>query len=425
MSARPRWTFAAGCGGLPRPARLPLQPQRGPRVPPEGRVVARGLPPDAAGRRRGAPRRRPRRLRLRLGARRRRARPAASGRGRRASSGTASPTSPASPPPAPSPASGSGWRPTTWCCMNVGTLEPRKNQVGLVDLFAHVSKEFPRARLLLAGDGPDRPAVEQQVREAGVEDRVKLLGMRSDVPALMSLADLYVHFAKVENCPVVLLEAARAGLPIAAVPVGGVPEVLGKIGSGVSLDAGDHPASLDVLRPLLMDAALRAESGHRARVGFSRHFTREAMVAAYLDLLRLSQPAGRARRGRREALGPANPGDGPGGDVRPSRRRARVPAAGRFLPPRPVDRPARLRPRRPRLRVPRRAAAVHRRGGAARGHPRPRCASRSSPESFGYRRPGRCWRGSGGASPARSPASALTAWTPCATAWSGATARSP
>ena len=72
---------------------------------------------------------------------------------------------------------------------------------------------------------------------------------------------------------------------------------MGKIGAGVSLEAENLAASVAALRPLLTDASLRADAGHRARVGFSKHFTREAMVAAYLDLLGLSQPAGRGPKG--------------------------------------------------------------------------------------------------------------------------------
>jgi glycosyltransferase involved in cell wall biosynthesis len=166
--------------------------------------------------------------------------------------------------------------------VNVGTLEPRKNQAGLVDLFADVAAAFPQARLLLVGDGPLRSGVEQRVHDRGLQAKVKLLGMRRDVPAILNDADIYVHFATAENCPVVLIEAARAGLPMAAAPVGGVPELLRELGCGVELHLTDRAASLRALSPLLGSPDRRGELGCRARAGFERRFTRDAMVKQYM-----------------------------------------------------------------------------------------------------------------------------------------------
>ena len=77
---------------------------------------------------------------------------------------------------------------------------------------------------MLVGEGPDRSAIENKVRTLGLMDNVVLLGHRNDVPALLGAADIYVHYSSLENCPVVLLEAGRAALPVAAIPAGGVPE---------------------------------------------------------------------------------------------------------------------------------------------------------------------------------------------------------
>jgi glycosyltransferase involved in cell wall biosynthesis len=168
--------------------------------------------------------------------------------------------------------------------INVGTLEPRKNQLALLDLFAHIAAEHPKARLLLAGDGPQRPAIENRLRELKLTDKVTLLGMRRDVPALLAAADIYLHYATAENCPVVLIEAARAGLPVAAIPAGGVPELQREIG-GLDLTQADHEASLAVLQPVLTDAAVRQLLGQRSRAAYERRFALDAMVAAYLQAI--------------------------------------------------------------------------------------------------------------------------------------------
>ena len=171
--------------------------------------------------------------------------------------------------------------------INVGTLEPRKDQVGLLRLFARVVTEFPQARLVLVGDGPQRGAVEAQARALGVAGRVTLLGHRNDVPALLKTADVYVHHAAAENCPMVLLEASRAALPWAARPSGGVGE-LARALHGVALSDDSVEASLAAVRPLLADAALRRAAGRRCRDAFLDGFTRQAMTRAYLRTLGLA-----------------------------------------------------------------------------------------------------------------------------------------
>ena len=170
--------------------------------------------------------------------------------------------------------------------INVGTLEPRKNQVGLIDLFEVVSKQEPTARLVLVGEGHDRAAISRKLEQKGLATKVMLLGHRTDVPALLPAADAYIHYSSLENCPVALLEAARAGLPVAAVAAGGVPELLEKLG-GIPLHETDLAQSMQSLRPMLSDAALRCQIGAAARAGFERFFTREAMIDAYRRALGL------------------------------------------------------------------------------------------------------------------------------------------
>jgi glycosyltransferase involved in cell wall biosynthesis len=169
--------------------------------------------------------------------------------------------------------------------MNVGSLEPRKNQLGLLDLFATIHSQHPAARLVLVGDGPARGDIEQKIAELNLSDAVTLLGHRRDVPALLPLADLYVHYAALENCPLALIEAARAGLAFAAVPAGGVPELQRALDCRVELQPHDLRASMDAIRPLLDHAHVRKSLGQRACGRFKVTFTRDAMAHAYVEAL--------------------------------------------------------------------------------------------------------------------------------------------
>ena len=177
--------------------------------------------------------------------------------------------------------------------INVGTLEPRKNQIGLLDLFEKIAGRYPQAKLLLVGSGHQRAAIEESVRARNLTDKVQLLGTRSDVPALLSISDLYLHYAKLENCPVVLLECARAGLPFAAIAAGGIPELQSGLNVNLALDPDHLDRSMEILEPVLGDPTRRRELGQTAREAFLDRFTTEAMTRAYLGALGLSsEPRG-------------------------------------------------------------------------------------------------------------------------------------
>lgn len=168
--------------------------------------------------------------------------------------------------------------------MNVGTLEARKNQVALLDLFAAVLRDRSAVRLVLVGDGPDRDKIEQKAESLGISDRVTLLGHRSDVPSLLPLANLYVHYAKAENCPMVLLEAARTNLPWAAVAAAGVVELQHELG-GIGLDPDDLPASAKRIIQIMDEPAMAKQLAITGRENFDARFTQSAMTRAYLAAL--------------------------------------------------------------------------------------------------------------------------------------------
>jgi glycosyltransferase involved in cell wall biosynthesis len=170
--------------------------------------------------------------------------------------------------------------------INVGTLERRKNQLGLLDLFVQIRAAHANAKLVLVGEGDQRAAIERQIAALGLADSVRLLGMRRDVPALLEIADLYLHYATLENCPIVLLEAARAGLPFAAIAAGGIAELQARLECELVLDGSDVRKSLAALDPVLNRADVREELSRRVRSNFQKYFTLQAMTAAYLDVLR-------------------------------------------------------------------------------------------------------------------------------------------
>lgn len=143
--------------------------------------------------------------------------------------------------------------------------------------------------LLLAGDhhGDLGPQMQSLARELGIAERVRFLGLREDVPALMAASDLLLAPSRREALSLTLLEASACALPIVATRVGGIGEVVEEGASG-ALVAPDDPAALaDAIAPLLRDPARRSAFGARARQRFEAGFTEDAMfdktIAVYRE----------------------------------------------------------------------------------------------------------------------------------------------
>lgn len=96
---------------------------------------------------------------------------------------------------------------------HVGRFMFQKNHEFLIDIFAEAYKQNPHMALLLIGDGPLRPAMEEKVRKMGLTDHVQFLGLRNDVQDLYHVMDLFVLPSHYEGLPVVGVEAQANGLP--------------------------------------------------------------------------------------------------------------------------------------------------------------------------------------------------------------------
>jgi glycosyltransferase involved in cell wall biosynthesis len=105
-------------------------------------------------------------------------------------------------------------------------LSPEKNPLGLLEAFSHIRSKAPQAWLVLAGDGPQRPEVEQWLRASSAADRVCLLGARNDPERIYPLFDCFVLPSLTEGLPLALLEAMACERSVVASRVGQVATVL-------------------------------------------------------------------------------------------------------------------------------------------------------------------------------------------------------
>lgn len=137
--------------------------------------------------------------------------------------------------------------------------------------------------LLIAGEGARRSELEAQARSAGIAGRVRFLGYRSDVRALMRAADLFTLPSHREGRSNALLEAMAAGLPIAATAVGGTPSLIEDGISGCLVPPGSPGALAAILQKLISDPARRRALGEAAQRRAAQ-FSLQAEAAAWLEL---------------------------------------------------------------------------------------------------------------------------------------------
>jgi glycosyltransferase involved in cell wall biosynthesis len=138
-------------------------------------------------------------------------------------------------------------------------LAPQKRLDLLVDAAAAWSDDADAPVVWVAGDGPQRAALQRRVDEARAP--VRLLGHRADVGALLARADVFVLSSDWEARPLVLQEAMRAGVPVVATAVGGIPELVGE--AALLIPPHDVDAAAAAIERMLDDPALREEYGKR------------------------------------------------------------------------------------------------------------------------------------------------------------------
>jgi glycosyltransferase EpsF len=138
---------------------------------------------------------------------------------------------------------------------HVGRFEVQKNHRFLVEIFGSLAARLPTARLVLVGDGPLRPQIEQLVKAKGLENHVFFLGVRADVPEIMGCLDVFLFPSLWEGIPLTLLEAQAAGVPCV---VSNVISDEADLGIGLL-----HPVSLEAGSEVWVDHVMRALQNNR------------------------------------------------------------------------------------------------------------------------------------------------------------------
>ena len=165
----------------------------------------------------------------------------------------------------------------------VSSLRPEKAHDVALQALPALLERFPGLRLLLAGDGPERPRLERLRGAFG--DAVVMAGHREDVMAVLDAADVLLHPSLTEAFPTVLLEAMAASVPVVATAVGGTPEIVRDGESGILVEPPPDPGRLAAaVARVLAEQGLRDRLAAGGRARFEGSFTLERWVQATREL---------------------------------------------------------------------------------------------------------------------------------------------
>ncbi len=169
--------------------------------------------------------------------------------------------------------------------MHISNFRPVKRIPDVVETFARIRKEVP-ARLVMVGDGPERPHAQRRVEELGLAPDVLFLGKHASVDELLACSDLFLLPSESESFGLAALEAMACGVPVIAARVGGLPEVVEDGRSGFLFPVGDTDAMGEAGAALLADEARWVEASDAARARAVEHFSADRIVPIYESFYR-------------------------------------------------------------------------------------------------------------------------------------------
>jgi N-acetyl-alpha-D-glucosaminyl L-malate synthase BshA len=164
--------------------------------------------------------------------------------------------------------------------VHLSNFRPVKRVQDVVEVFARVARQIP-ARLMLIGDGPDRPTAEFLARTLKVQDRVHFLGKQDNVNELLPLADLMLMPSEMESFGLAALEAMACSVPAIATRVGGVPELIEHESNGLLFEVGDVISMSDAAIAVLSEPTRLEVLSRAARKTAQDHFCASRIIPLY------------------------------------------------------------------------------------------------------------------------------------------------
>ncbi|MGN6868371.1 MAG: glycosyltransferase [Solirubrobacteraceae bacterium] len=175
----------------------------------------------------------------------------------------------------------------------VGRLFEEKGYSYLIRAVALLKRRGCSLQCVIVGSGPEEQRLRQLAAELGVDDEIRTIGHRDDVPSIVRALDVAVLPSRREGSPLALIEYMALGASIVATAVGGVPELIEDGVHGLLVPPCDAEALADAIERLLEDRALAASLGHAAQERQRAEYDLDALLARverlYLELTARAQ----------------------------------------------------------------------------------------------------------------------------------------
>jgi len=175
-------------------------------------------------------------------------------------------------------------RPEEKILLHASNFRKVKRVVHLIKIMRIVVDHYPKARLIIAGDGPTRIEVERKIEELDLCNNIHLLGIKSNMQEIMCSADIFLLNSTLEGMPLVLLEAMSCRLPVITTPAGGIPELVRPGKDGLVTKGYEIDEYAQAIIDLLDDDSLRKKYGMAGRKRVEESFSAQAIVSKYEKL---------------------------------------------------------------------------------------------------------------------------------------------
>lgn len=166
----------------------------------------------------------------------------------------------------------------------IASFAPRKGHIFLIDALHKCVRDAPYLKLLLIGTGQSKAEIEEMVKEKGLAERVNFLGVRHDIPDIISALDVYVQPSLAEAFSISITEAMSVGAACVVTDVGGNREIIGEDGCAILVPPRDTDALKDAIVRLAKDVELRERMGRAARERVAKAFSPQRYVNSLQEL---------------------------------------------------------------------------------------------------------------------------------------------
>lgn len=172
----------------------------------------------------------------------------------------------------------------------IGRFQAQKDYPNLIDAFAKVVSSNDNCHLLIVGDGELRSVIEEKIAQLDLQRSVTLLGVRKDIPDLLSTSDVFVLSSAWEGFGLVVAEAMSCERIVIGTDSGGVANIIDRYGYVVSPRDPDSLAQ-GMQKALALSEMEASELGQKARQRIVEHFSLDAAVQKWLDIYGMSNGA--------------------------------------------------------------------------------------------------------------------------------------